>query len=75
MNPLYQQLAGTQAGAGQGIGGMLQMMVPQFAQWRAGLQGDPQQIIQGMLNSGKITQQQYNAAVQAYQQYGNLFRR
>lgn len=30
--------------------------------------GDPNQIIQSMLNSGKVTQQQYNTAVQRAQQ-------
>ncbi len=30
--------------------------------------GDPNQIIQSMLNSGKITQMQYNSAVQRAQQ-------
>ena len=30
--------------------------------------GDPNQIIQNMLNSGKITQAQYNMAVQRAQQ-------
>ena len=30
--------------------------------------GDPNQMIQQMLNSGKITQNQYNAAVQRAQQ-------
>lgn len=30
--------------------------------------GDPNQIIQSMLNSGKITQSQYNMAVQRAQQ-------
>ena len=30
--------------------------------------GDPNQIIQQMLNSGRITQNQYNAAVQRAQQ-------
>lgn len=30
--------------------------------------GDPNQIIQSMLNSGKVTQAQYNSAVQRAQQ-------
>lgn len=34
---------------------------------------DPNQIIQQMLNSGKITQEQYNAAVARYQQIQQIF--
>ena len=36
----------------------------QFQQFRQMFQGDPRQQVQQMLNSGKITQQQYNQAVQ-----------
>lgn len=35
--------------------------------------GDPNQIIQQMLNSGKITQQQYNDAVQRAQNLKRIF--
>lgn len=34
---------------------------------------DPNQIIQQMLNSGKVTQEQYNAAVARYQQLQQMF--
>lgn len=56
MNPLYQQM-------------MPQNNVAQrFAQFKAQFNGDPRQQIQQMLNSGQITQAQYNQAVQsAYQ--------
>jgi len=36
----------------------------QLQQFRRTFQGDPRQQIQQMLNSGKITQAQYNQAVQ-----------
>ena len=39
-------------------------IIQQFNQFRKNFKGDPQQQIQQMLNSGKITQQQYNQAVQ-----------
>ena len=35
--------------------------------------GDPNQMIQEMLNSGKITQAQYDAAVQRAQQMQKMF--
>lgn len=55
MNPLFNQMTGN---------GMLQ----QFQQFAQNFKGDPRQQIQQMLNSGRITQQQYNDAVQKAQQ-------
>ena len=39
-------------------------LVRQFNQFKKSFSGDPRQQVQQMLNSGKITQQQYNEAVQ-----------
>lgn len=39
-------------------------MVQRFNQFRNNFSGDPRQQIQQMLNSGKLTQAQYNEAVQ-----------
>lgn len=39
-------------------------MLKQFNQFRNSFKGDPKQQIQQMLNSGKISQAQYNDAVQ-----------
>lgn len=41
-----------------------QNMINQFNEFRNNFKGNPQQKIQQMLNSGQITQQQYNMAVQ-----------
>ena len=57
-NPLYNQL-------GQ------QDMMQRFDQFRQSFSGNPQQQIQQMLNSGKISQAQYNQAVQK----ANMIRR
>ena len=54
--------------------GMMQNMNPmggimqRFQQFRQMFSGDPKQQIQQMLNSGRVTQQQYNQAVQMAQQ-------
>ncbi len=57
-NPLYNLLRGnTQQGQLNGILGQLQRFKQQFS-------GDPKQQIQQMLNSGRITQEQYNQAVE-----------
>lgn len=59
-NPLFSLLGGGQSVLPQNVAGLLQ----QFQQFRQGFRGDPQQQIQQMLNSGKISQEQYNKAVQ-----------
>ena len=51
-----------------GIGGVIQ----QFQQFRQSFRGDPKQQVQQLLNSGKISQEQYNRAVQMAQQLQQL---
>lgn len=53
------------------FGGMNQMpnnsmmnLVQQFMQFKQNFNGDPRQQVQQLLNSGKISQDQYNRAVQ-----------
>ena len=43
-------------------------MMQRFMQFRQNYSGDPRAQIQQMLNSGQISQQQYNNAVQMAQQ-------
>ena len=57
MNPLFNMLGNTQYGNMAGL-------VSQFQKVRQNFQGDPQKQIQELLNSGRITQDQYNSAVQ-----------
>lgn len=68
MNPLYQQMQGQQQAPG--VGQILQ----QFNQFRQSFKGDPQQMVQQLLNSGRVSQQQYNQAVQMAQQLQNFLR-
>ena len=56
-NPLVDALGNSQFGNMAG-------MVQQFNQFKKTFQGNPQQQVQELLNSGKITQDQYNQAVQ-----------
>lgn len=39
-------------------------ILTQFQQFKNNFKGNPQQEVQNLLNSGKISQQQYNKAVQ-----------
>lgn len=56
-NPLFDILGGS----------ALPPIVQQFMQFKQSFNGDPRQQVQQMLNSGKITQDQYNAAVKKAQ--------
>ena len=65
MNPLFGMMQN------QMPGGIMQRF-QQFAQM---FKGDPRQQIQQMLNSGKISQGQYNQAVQMAQQLQRMMGR
>lgn len=55
MNDLFQQFGGNVPMPG-GIGNLIQ----QFNQFRANFQGNPQQQVQQLLSSGKMSQEQFN---------------
>lgn len=67
MNPLFNLLGN------QNSNPMMQT-IQRFNQFKQQFQGDPQQKIQQMLNSGQITQEQYNNAVQQANALRNLFK-
>lgn len=58
-NPLFQMMQG---------GGGNQSLIQQFMQFKNSFKGDPQQQVQQLLNSGKISQAQYDQAVKMAQQ-------
>lgn len=60
MNQLYQQMNQNN-------------IFQQFQQFQQNFHGDPKQQVQQLLNSGKITQEQYNAAVQKAQMLQKMF--
>ena len=62
-NPLFQQMNPQ---------GPMQQMMQRFQQFRQTFQGDPRQQVQNLLNSGRVTQQQYNNAVQMAQQFQKM---
>ena len=57
--------------------GMMQQpnILQRFQQFQQMFKGDPRQQIQQMLNSGQVTQTQYNQAVQMAQQLQKLLGR
>lgn len=48
-------------------------MLMQFMNFRNSFQGNPQQTVQQMLQSGQVTPQQYQNAVQMAQQLAGMF--
>lgn len=50
-------------------------ILQRFQQFQQMFKGDPKQQIQQMLNSGKVSQQQYNQAVQMAQQLQRMIGR
>lgn len=63
MNPLYQQM---QPQPNNDLRKQFQQFMRQF-------QGDPQQVLQQVMNSGKFNQSQYNRAFQLAQQFKGMF--
>lgn len=58
-NPLYNLLGGGSAPTNN-----MANMLQRFNQFRSTFSGDPKQVVQNLLNSGQITQQQYNNAAE-----------
>ena len=58
-NPLFQMV---------NQGGPMNGLLQRFQQFQQMFRGDPRQQVQNLLNSGKVTQAQYNNAVQMAQQ-------
>lgn len=66
-NNLYQQL-------NQNNNNLASMM-KQFNEFRQNFQGNPQQTVQQLLNSGRMSQAQYNQLSQMANQFMQLFQR
>lgn len=60
MNPLFNMLGGAMPNGLGNMGNIIQ----QIQQFKNNFRGDPRQQVQQMLNSGRVTQEQYNQAVQ-----------
>ena len=72
-NPFFNQNS-PQVPQNSPFGNMSNMM-NQFQQFRNNFQGDPKQKVQELLNSGQMTQQQFNYLSQLAQQFQGFFKR
>lgn len=70
-NPLFSQMSGRMPGPM----GEMQQMIQQFQQFKASFRGDPQQEVQKLLNSGQMTQAQYNQIQQMAMQMSQMLGR
>lgn len=59
MNPLYKMMMGNNMPNNN-----MTNMINQFQQFKQAFNGNPRQQVQQLLNSGKVSQEQYNKAVQ-----------
>lgn len=57
-NPLFSILGGM--GGGMSMPGNISGLIQQFQQFKRSFVGDPRQQVQELLNSGRMTQQQFN---------------
>lgn len=65
-NPLFQQLGGNQPNNNN--------LLARFRQFKSRFQGDPQQKVQELLNSGKMTQAQFNQLAQMAEQFKGILK-
>ena len=66
-NPIYDEL-NQKSGINQNYD-----FLSRFNQFRNSFKGNPQEQVQQLLNSGRVTQGQYNKAVQMAQQFQRMF--
>lgn len=52
--------------------GPMNQMMQRFQQFKQAFSGNPAQQIQQLMNSGRVSQQQYNQAVQMAQQFRQM---
>ena len=71
-NSLFNMLGGNSGSQLPAPFSSIQNMMQSLNQFRQNLQGDPKQQVQQLLNSGKMTQSQYNQLSQMATQIQNM---
>lgn len=70
-NPLFNALGGNKM---PGPMGNFQQMMQQFQKFKANFQGDPQQEVQRMIQSGQLSQQQLDQVQNVARQFAALLK-
>lgn len=74
-NNLYNQLNNSQSQNFENNFSNLQNMVNEFNNFKNSFQGDPKQMVQQLLQNGKMSQSQYNQLSQMALQFKNLLQK
>lgn len=72
MNPLFKALGGGSMPSMPGPMENFQQMVRKFQEFKASFQGDPEQEVKRLLQSGQMSQDQLNQLQQAAQMFQSL---
>ena len=72
MNPLFKALGGGAMPSMPGPLGNFQQMVRKFQEFKDSFQGDPEQEVKRLLQSGQMSQDQLNQLQQAAQMFQSL---
>lgn len=67
-NPLFNAMSGNKQQNG------MQNMIQAFQQFKNAFNGDPQQQVQALLNSGRMSQEQFNQLAQMANQLTNMLK-
>ena len=71
-NPFFNRLVGNGGMNMPGPLGNLMNMISQYRQFKSQFQGDPKEQVQQLLNSGQMTQEQYNQLSNMAAQFQNF---
>ena len=71
-NPFFNRLVGNGGMNMPGPLGNLMNMISQYRQFKSQFQGDPREQVQQLLNSGQMTQEQYNQLSNMAAQFQNF---
>lgn len=74
MNPLFNLLGGNSAPPLPGAFGNMQNLLNQFNQFKSNFQGNPEQQVRSLLNSGRMSQAQFNQLQKMARQMQGYFR-
>lgn len=71
-SPLFDMMGNNQM---QGPMGQMQQMMSAFQEFKASFKGDAREEVQKLLNSGQMSQEQYNQLQQMANQMAHMMRR
>ncbi len=72
-NPLFNLLGNRQAAPSNPISNLGNLM-SRFAEFKSTFNGDPKQKVQELLNSGQMSQEQFNQLSRVAQQFQNMMK-